>query len=292
MQGKLYVFGSLHIDPEEKVALKPLIRDVGRSNGVIAIELESDRYTTSALKHFRNMNERQIKVVLRHQFGKREVIASYNCIKIAQRQAGIKEMVSIEPRGGTIRRLSNDIWISHKKFNKYFEYAKSHMNDEAVVDRLVRLNAEYNETVGKQSMYRETHMSRFVADVARRNPRNTLLYTSYVHAARIKEYLRKEGMRYEERADGFIHKLEKRAWRVYNPTMNGTLGHMSEAQKLESARDILESQVIWINPHNISIRQDYEIGRMIDKSVKSIRDFKEAVSNLETFKKEIRDAVL
>ena len=67
MTNKLYVFGSSHTDPKEKDELEPLLRRVGETGGVILAEFENDAYTTSALKRFKELDEKEILTVIEHE---------------------------------------------------------------------------------------------------------------------------------------------------------------------------------------------------------------------------------
>jgi len=58
------------------------------------------------------------------------------------------------------------------------------------------------------------------------------------------------------------------------------------------ATDILKSEVTYGSHKDTDLMQEYRIYDKVKKSVKSIGDFKEALSDLKSFKKEIRQAVL
>ncbi len=292
MTRKLYVFGSSHIDPAEKAELKPLLRRIGETRGIIAAEFENDKYTTAALKHFNGMDEEQVRTIVQHEFGKRRVIAPYNFLKMAQKEEGIKRIVSIEPRfGEEIKRLSNAISESSDRFDRYMKNIGQHLDSKEALDTLIGLYAESEATLAKQVMYRDRHMSQVVAHIATSNPGDTLLYTSYVHAASIKRYLKDNNIKYEERQGSYIHEMERRYWNVLNTALNKG-GDFTRSQKLMFARAILEVQVLWIDPVDTSLKQEYVFQNKIKDYVRSIGDFKEALADLKSFKKEIRSAVL
>ena len=290
MTNKLYVFGSSHTDPKEKTELKPLLRRVGETGGVILAEFENDAYTTSALKRFKELDEKEILTVIEHEFGGRS-IAPYNFLKMAQQHEGISEILSTEPRfEGKIKILSKAIKPVYKEFESSFERAKSHSNKTGTLNKLINIYAALEAVSARQYMFREEHMSRFVADRVKRNTGDTLLYTHYIHAASIKEYLRKKHIRYEEREGSYIHELERREWRMLHTALDNAGSGFTHSQKLMFARGILEYKILFSDNVNMSLKQEYHVYKAVGKSIKTIKDFVEALSNFDEFKKSVKAA--
>jgi hypothetical protein len=291
MPVRLYIFGSTHVDPTEKAELKSILRKVNDSDGVVAAEFENDKYTTVALKHFRDLNDRQVRTVVEHEFGKRRVIAPYTFLKMTQKYEGIKEVVSIEPKfEGTVKHISSAIIPRYQRFNEYLKYAKSHINETGTADKLFQLYTEFQRLSAKQCMLREEHMSAIVADIAKNNPGDTLVYANYVHTAAIKKYIRKEHIAYEEREDSYIHELEKARWKMYNIALNSERSSLTKQNKIILARSILEYEVVYADGKDSSIKQEHRVYKAVGKSIKTIKDFVEALSNFDEFKKSVKAA--
>lgn len=292
MTNKLYVFGSSHTDSKEKAELKPLLHRVGETGGVILAEFENDAYTTSALKRFKELDEKEVLTVIEHEFGGKS-IAPYNFLKMAQQHEGISKILSTEPKfEGKIKILSKAIKPVYEEFESSFERAKSHSNRTGTLDKLINIYAALEAVSARQYMFREAHMSRFVADRVKRNTGDTLLYTHYIHAAAIKEYLRKKHIRYEEREDSYIHELERRGWRMLHTALDNTGSGFTHSQKLMFARGILEHKILFSDNINMSLKQEHQLYRRINHSIRTLDDFKDAMAGFEAFKNTVRKAVM
>ena len=158
----IYVFGSLHIDPGEVPELKRMLSKVNRRGGVIAIELESNMVTTTALKRFRSLNSKQIRKILVYEFGKRRVIAPFNFMKLAQRYPNLS-MVSIEPKQDkAMHTLNNKIKVTYVSVTVAFHHAKSHPFERIAVDNLLKLYFDFQLCQIKQCRFRERNMKKVV----------------------------------------------------------------------------------------------------------------------------------
>jgi hypothetical protein len=285
----LYVFGSLHIDPKETKELKPLLRKINDTNGTIAIELENEPYTTTALKKFRSLKENEINTILEHQFGKRRIISTYNLLKLVKRYKGINKMVSIEPElKGKIDKLSNNVNTAYAQFDEYLSIAMKDAHNKKTLDGLVHKSFELEAVTAKQVNFRERHMARFVTDIVKQGKGDTLLYASYIHTTIIKEHLRNIGISFIDRKGEHINKLGKECCNLYNLAYTKKYTDLTEHEKLLFARKMIEDYIIWEKPRDITVLQEYEINKLIARRIKSMDDFSDVFVELKQFKQEIR----
>ena len=285
----LYIFGSLHIDPKETKELKPLLRKINDTNGTIAIELENEPYTTTALKKFRALKENEINTILEHEFGKRRIISSYNLLKLVQRYEGIDKMVSIEPElKGKIDKLGKNVDTAYTQFDAYLSIAMKDAHNEKTLDTLIHKSFELEAVLAKQINFRERHMATFVTDIVKKGKGDTLLYASYIHTNRIKEHLRNIGIPFIDRKGEHIHKLEKEFWNASNLASTKNYTDLTEHEKLLFARKIIQDYVIWKRPKDITVLQEYEINKFIARRIKSMSDFNDVFLELKHFKQEVK----
>ncbi len=284
------IFGSLHIDPDEASELKGMLSEIGR-RGIVAIELESNRETADALGRFRTLTDREINKVLEYQFGKRRIIATFNFIRLVSRYRKISRLVSIEPKAGKrISSLTKDVMGAYRTLDAYIRSAKSRAHEGGLPDRILRQYFLCALSQARQCAFRERSMARTVIGLARDNPDcDILLYCSESHSAYIKEYLKKERIRFSARRNRYTNLLERRWIRITSMVLATSYDRLGKRQLLELCREALLERAIWSEPaRDISVRDYYRFGKVVDRRIGSLDDYRREMMRLDRFKASVR----
>lgn len=279
------IFPSLHIDPDEIVELKRMLSGSKKRKCIIAIELESNAETSSALARFRRLKDKEINKVLEYQFGERRIIASFKFMKLAAKYTNITKLVSIEPRQGKrIRELSNRVSKTYNRLQTCFKYTKSHYENRKVIERLIRLHYEFTLAQATQCSFREKNMAKVVMGLAENNPQSDIIvYCSYAHSGAIKYYLRKKGLMFITRKGGHTVNLEN-WWFNLAETVKKSYAKLNSSNREEICRDLVFEHLVWDDQKDMNIEKYFMIKQVISKMISSEKDIRNFFADTESFK--------
>jgi len=285
----IWVFGSSHIDPDEGKDLTAMLSVMGKRDIIVAMEVESDSKTTKAIKEFKDMDAKTLNGVLEREYGKRRVIAPQNFIKLMQRTKNTSGLVSIEaPQSRENTRINKRLGKVYAKLESLFKQLKSNPERPGIQERLLRSYYSCIKEQRLQSKHRERTMIKVIVGLAKRNPESWIvLYCGYPHSAYLKTELKKLRMKFKQRDNRLVNRLEKE-WVVFNEVIQKTdYSKLSKGTLLDLARDLVLYTVVWLKPRDTSIATYSRIEKAIYKKVKSISDYNRLILDPDGVRKSV-----
>lgn len=273
----IYIFGSLHYDPDETYELEKMLYGAKR-NIIVAIELSSNSHTRSALKKIRSISDLKITEILKYHFGNRRIIATSKFLKILRKSKKVEMVIPIEPKSSKkYAKLNVNAWrISYGRYSSYYKYLQNHQKEKNGINKLLSLYKTYNLNVAAQCFFREKYMVKSIVRLAKNNPRKDIfVYCGFLHAVYIKEHLR---MPFIERKNSSIAKLEH-----YDPIILGIKRlekyGMAKSKKMkfnnsEFIKQMVLDKVVEKNPRDIDINEYFKIYNEIGRRLKFNPPFK------------------
>ncbi len=267
----IYIFGSLHIDPNETNELKKMLY-AAKQDIIVAIELSSNDQTRSALKKIKLISDLKINKILKYHFGNKRIIATFKFLKMLRKYKKVKMVIPIEPKHSKkYARLNVNAWrISYERYFSYYKYLQTHQKEKGGINKLLNLYKIYNLNVAAQCFFREKYMVKSIVRLAKNNPKKDIfVYCGFLHAAYIKEHL---GMPFIERKNSNIAKLERNDIAILSIKRLEKYG-MAKSKKmninrLECIKQIVLDRIVWENPHDININEYFKIYKKIELKLK------------------------
>lgn len=284
----IWIFGSMHGDKDEGAELKKVFSRINENNGIIAIELETNKETESALKRFRALSDSKLRRIIAQHFVGWVAPATFNFLKQARRYKNIRRIVTVEPRmDGKFTEIDSDTTIAFESFKAGVTYATINPDGDILPEKLLRLYFRANKLSARQCVFRERTMIRTTLELARKNPdSDILLYCGYYHSAFIKDSLRKRGIAFVSRDT--IRDLEAGCLNSAK-TFAKSYRSLSRQELVELGRSAIRDGV-WVLHKDITASQNRRLKKLLARRIRSMEDYRKAVSGFDVFVRKLYDS--